>query len=121
MDQYIDFEKYLYPKAYLLLELLGNSKPKPEYPFWRMQNDDIWEIKLLSSVTENSSGDVSKKQLFAAKAKGGLCFPLYNQAKNLSSEKYIVIVNNIVDNHIDANVQIKQNIINYLLKLETKA
>jgi putative restriction endonuclease len=58
----------------------GNSSPRPEYPFWRLQNDGLWEIpeapRLASKV--NSSGDVSAAVLRAADARGGLPEPYHS-------------------------------------------
>ncbi|HFD31333.1 MAG TPA: restriction endonuclease [Gammaproteobacteria bacterium] len=43
---------------------------RPEYPFWRLQHDKIWQVSLTSQVKENNSGDVSRKALLDAEAYG---------------------------------------------------
>jgi putative restriction endonuclease len=46
------------------------KKNRPEYPFWRLQKDHVWQIDLLVPVKENKSGDVGRKDLVDAGAKG---------------------------------------------------
>lgn len=43
---------------------------RPAYPFWRLQNDQIWQVALSSPVKENRSGDVSRQALLEAEAYG---------------------------------------------------
>lgn len=45
-------------------------KNRPEYPFWRLQKDHVWQVDLLVPIKENKSGDVGKKALIDAGAKG---------------------------------------------------
>ena len=59
-----------------LKELLMEFGPlrshySPEYPFWRMQKDGIWNLTNGSDVVENSRGDVSQKNLILNKVAGG--------------------------------------------------
>ena len=35
----------------------------PEYPFWRLQNDDIWELKNVRNVRINRSGRIFTQSL----------------------------------------------------------
>ncbi len=116
-EQYLDFENYIHPKLCVLLRLLGIDSPKPEYPFWRMQNDEIWEVKLNGKVNENISGDVRKQQLFDAAAKGGLITALYAQAKNLTQDEYVQILSQVIENNIDSDTKTKNILRNYFLSL----
>lgn len=52
----------------------GSSSPRPEYPFWRLQNDGLWEIPEASLLASrvNAAGDISAAALRKANARGGL-------------------------------------------------
>lgn len=49
---------------------------RPEYPFWRLQRDQVWEVTLTSPVKENSSGDVERRTLLDAGARGSFTKPI---------------------------------------------
>ena len=42
----------------------------PEYPFWRLQADNIWEVTTSKEIRPNKSGDVSPNKLIDAEAQG---------------------------------------------------
>jgi putative restriction endonuclease len=42
------------------------------YPFWRLQNDKLWQVRTDKPVVTNRSGDVGRKALVAENARG--CF-----------------------------------------------
>ena len=42
----------------------------PEYPFWRLQNDDLWVVTTDETVRPNKSGDVLRSDLLRQNAKG---------------------------------------------------
>jgi len=46
----------------------------PEYPFWRLQKDGLWEVVTSENLGENRSGDVSRMKLLQGSTSGG--FPL---------------------------------------------
>ena len=58
------------------------SKNRAQYPFWRLQNDSIWEIQNSELYKENSSGDVSAKELKNNNAKGGFKDIYYEKLKS---------------------------------------
>jgi len=51
----------------------------PEYPFWRLQKDGIWEIQHSEKLSPklNSSGDVKKKDLIENRIHGGFKNHIY--------------------------------------------
>jgi len=66
-----------------LRDLLDDFGPprrnnRAEYPFWRLQKDHVWQVDLLSPVQENQSGDVGRKALIHAGAKGFFTADLIN-------------------------------------------
>jgi len=87
----IQQDKRLLPFSELnskLLELLHEFGPpqktyRPEYPFWRMQKDGIWEVKSPEPVEwqTTSSGDAKKSQLLRHHAQGGFPEKIYKPLK----------------------------------------
>ncbi len=43
---------------------------RAEYPFWRLQNDNLWCVSTEKPIIENSRGDTSRRNLLAVNAKG---------------------------------------------------
>lgn len=64
--------KELEPEVRRLLQDFGPPRRShhPEYPFWRLQKDSIWEVAGSDAVQENQSGDVSSQMLLDAGACG---------------------------------------------------
>ena len=106
-ERLLSFETFYYPKMMELLNICGIKVPHPEYPFWRLLNDDIWNVELNKSVKENNSGDVSKLQLIQANAYGGLKVSIYNEFKMLSENDYVIFYDNFIAAHIDISVESK--------------
>jgi putative restriction endonuclease len=54
-----------------------------EYPFWRLQNDGIWEIEKANNfIIKKNTQDVTKHELLTVSAKGGFPEDLYIRLKN---------------------------------------
>ncbi len=84
-------------------ELLREFGPKrsnhrTEYPFWRLQNDKLWEIADSEKITLTKSGDARKSDLINYKVTGG--FPKYLFDQFLKDNK---LVFNIVQELLDSN------------------
>lgn len=80
-ERLFSFEHEIYDQLRSLLDLCGNkvATQHPEYPFWRLQNDGFWEVKIRGNVLLTSSGDASKSQLFKCDAKGGFKLKFYER------------------------------------------
>lgn len=50
----------------------------PEYPFWRLQNDGIWELKDAEDVRIISSGDPRRGDLIAQNVSGGFIKDIFD-------------------------------------------
>jgi hypothetical protein len=66
-----------------LSRLLGRfaelkTPPRTYYPFWRLQNDGIWEIERSELISTNNQGDASKRDLDRYNVRGGLTLYLYH-------------------------------------------
>jgi putative restriction endonuclease len=56
------------------------SSYHPEYPFWRLQNDGIWELEGAEKVLlRKSSTDARKSELFLYDVRGGFTEEIYNR------------------------------------------
>lgn len=53
----------------------------PENPFWRLQNDDIWEVEGIGRITENASGQANVGSLRQAEACGGFPREVFDALK----------------------------------------
>ena len=113
-ERLLSFEHNIYPELEKLLLKLGNDKPRPEYPFWRLQNDGIWEVRIDNDITENNSGDVTKKQLFEVNACGGFRLDLFESAVD-QMDDYGSIVTKLIEDRIDANTDLKKWLKAYFL------
>jgi len=93
-----------------LLRLLNDFGPerknhRPEYPFWRMQNDGIWEVKSpeKSEWNINKSGDVKKSELIRHNAFGGFTEPVYQEIKK-DPTLFKKIVQKLLDDNFPASI-----------------
>ncbi len=60
----------------------------PDYPFWRLRNDSLWEVVGAANVRETGSGDAYKRDLLKLGVKGGFPESIYRalrQDKSLCS------------------------------------
>lgn len=76
-ERLISFE-VVAPAVKDLLSEFGNGNPRPHYPFWRLQNDGVWELKNAELVATNQSGDVRERDLFARKVRGGFLQDIFD-------------------------------------------
>jgi putative restriction endonuclease len=87
-----------------LVKLLTEFGPRrqsyhPEYPFWRLQNDGLWEVSPTEGLaTRSSNTDVKKSELIEHNVHGGFLPEIY---KTLSEDKHLVRA--IVQDLLDAN------------------
>ena len=83
-----------------LLRRFGPPRKKlhPEFPFWRLQNDDVWEVRGKNRITVSRSGDAHVSSLLREDARGG--FPPDVFAALQADEKLAVeIAYSLVDAH----------------------
>ena len=71
----------------------------PEYPFWRLQNDGLWEVSPTEGlVTRSSNTDAKKSELLEQNVHGGFLPEIY---AILSQDKHLV--RQIVQDLLNAN------------------
>ena len=71
---------------------------RPEFPFWRLQNDGIWQVTGTDGISINKSGDVKKTELIERNAAGGFTPEIFDAIK--TDEQ---LFRDIVQELLDAN------------------
>ena len=89
-------------------ELLNEFGPKrkvqkPEQPFWRLQNDDIWEVSGANRVRLSAGGDVSRGVLRRVEVVGGFTEEI---AREFQSDTGLAleIAQNMLDAHFPDSI-----------------
>ena len=88
-----------------LLEIYGKpaKKQHPEYPFWRLQNDKIWECSNKEKIVVNKSGDVNPKQLVSEGVQGAFNQDIYNAL--IKKPQFILqLINLILENNFEESI-----------------
>ncbi len=77
---------------------------RPNYPFWRLQSDGIWQVSSSTPLTPNAAGDVSASALHNSDARGHLVKWVLDELDNTPS---IInqAVNILLNSHFPATVQ----------------
>ncbi len=76
----------------------------PEYPFWRLQNDNIWEIKNSQQINSlTSSNDVKKSDLLDYEISGGIKENIYKQIM-LDQGVFVSLVESILESHFPSSL-----------------
>ena len=75
----------------------------PEFPFWRLQNDGIWEIPGADRIKQSRSGDVNRRDLFRYEVSGGFTEEIAHQLRH-DSDLAFEIVQNMLDAHFPASI-----------------
>ena len=50
----------------------------PEYPFWRLQNDGIWQLQSADGISKTTIEDISKGELLKCNVLGGFTQEIYD-------------------------------------------
>jgi len=62
----------------LLLQFSDTPNPAPQYPFWRLQADGVWEVKADQELERRASNkDPRKSELLSKNARGGFTVELF--------------------------------------------
>jgi len=70
----------------------------PEFPFWRLQNDQIWEVINTEGIELTASGDAKKSDLIRLNARGGFSEIIFQMLQKDSQ-----LFRDIVQELLDAN------------------
>ena len=76
---------------------------RTQYPFWRLQNDSVWEVTNAHKIVPNSGGDARKRDLIDYNVAGGFHEAIVEQLQNdsrLASE----IIQSLLDAHFPSSI-----------------
>jgi putative restriction endonuclease len=78
-------------------------RQNPQYPFWRLQNDKLWQVESDSPmIFRVSNSDPPRSQLVAKHARGGL-LPAYYDALFGNLELQSALIHQLLDAHFPAS------------------
>ncbi|MBI5056201.1 MAG: HNH endonuclease [Nitrospirae bacterium] len=76
---------------------------RTEYPFWRLQNDNLWEVSGTEEIELNKSGDPQKADLINYKVAGG--FPKHLFDTFQADKKLLVkVVQELLDSNFPSSI-----------------
>lgn len=75
----------------------------PHFPFWRMQNDGIWEVTNANSIRQTASGDAYITDLRNYNVSGGFNETICEQLQN-DSELCFEIIRKLLDAHFPPSI-----------------
>ena len=98
---YSDVEK----KLGELLQEFGpwKSSNRPEFPFWRLRNDGVWEVSDADKIRQTKSGDARITDLRHYKVSGGFPEPIALCLQN-DPKLAFEISRNLLDAHFPASI-----------------
>ncbi len=98
---YLEIDK----KLRELLEEFGPTRKNyhPEYPFWRLQKDGIWEVHGADKVSLTSSGDARKSDLINEDIHGSFPEGIRTELNN-NPKLFPQIVQNILNAHFPTTI-----------------
>jgi putative restriction endonuclease len=98
-DRFIPYEEVDRKLTRLLQEFGPDRKSyNPHYPFWRLQKDDIWQVRNTEHLHLTSSGDPKKTELIQQNVTGGFPEPVFRELRQNPA-----IVREIVQDLLDTN------------------
>ena len=88
----------------ILLRDFGSRRDNhnPHFPFWRLQNDGIWEVADANNIRETASGDAYITDLRNYNVSGGFNETISKQLQN-DSELTVEIIHSLLDVHFPAS------------------
>ncbi len=80
------------------------ARQHPQYPFWRLQNDNIWQVESdRPMVARRGSTDPTRKELVAKHARGGF-LPEYYEILLDNRELRTDLIHRLLDSHFPSSV-----------------
>ena len=73
------------------------------YPFWRLQNDGIWEIPDADRIGQTASGDALRSDLIRYNVSGGFSEDIAHQLQNDSTLSFDII-HSLLDAHFPSSI-----------------
>ena len=92
-------------KLGILLREFGPKRQRyhTQHPFWRLQNDGVWEIPEAYQISQTPSGDVRKRDLDVYEASGGFTEDIARQMQD-DHDLALRIAQSILDAHFPPSI-----------------
>ena len=74
-----------------------------QYPFWRLQNDGVWEISDANQIRQTASGDALRSDLVRYDVSGGFLEEIAHQLQNDSTLSF-EIIQSLLDAHFPSSL-----------------
>ena len=74
-----------------------------QYPFWRLQNDGVWEISDADKIGQTASGDALKSDLVLYNVSGGFLEDIAHQLQS-DSKLSFEIIQGLLDAHFPSSI-----------------
>ena len=81
----------------------GRANYGTQYPFWRLQNDGIWEISDADRIGQTASGDALRSDLVRYSVSGGFLEDIAHQLQNDSTLSF-EIIHSLLDAHFPSSL-----------------
>ena len=81
----------------------GRANAGTQYPFWRLQNDEIWEISDANQIGQTTSGDALKRDLVHYDVSGGFPEDIAYQLQN-DSKLSFEIIQSLLEAHFPSSL-----------------
>ena len=75
----------------------------PQFPFWRLQNDEIWEVSDADQIRETVSGDAYITDLRNYNVSGGFNETVFAQLQN-DSELVFEVIHKLLEKHFPPSI-----------------
>ena len=76
---------------------------RPEYPFWRLRNDEVWKVVDADQTTPNLGKNPSNRKLLDHKVSGGFLEDIAHQLQNDSTLSF-EIIHSLLDAHFPSSI-----------------
>ncbi len=102
--RFIVFEDIDLEVSQLLMDFGPERKSyHAEYPFWRLQKDEIWELNQTENIHVTKSGDVRKRDLIREEVAGGFPSDIFQELQ-ADSQLFQEIVQGLLDSNFPPSV-----------------
>ncbi|MDD5391709.1 MAG: hypothetical protein PHE17_01685 [Thiothrix sp.] len=84
-----------------------SRQPHPEYPFWHLRSEKIWEVPQSHTIPTTSSGDADRKYLRDHKIQGGFsqeAFALLSSHSDLLERAAMILLDDNFPSSIHQDV-----------------
>ena len=104
-DRFISYIDDIEENLENLLKEFGPRRDNynPQFPFWRLQNDGIWEVSDADQIRETVSGDAYITDLRNYNVSGGFNETVFNQLQN-DSELVFEVVHKLLERHFPPSI-----------------